>query len=117
MESERAAIVSWERSWTVCEPMRPLPHLASCARMTGPKVSHSSNHAASSFRLRRATKLVVMELSIAGAFVAAVGGSHEPDSSAGLWSGFENASEDTAMRGLSLAKTEPYEGLFATRGR
>ena len=85
--------------------------------MTGPKVSHSSNHAASSLRLRRATKLVVMELSIAGAFVAAVGGSHEPDGSAGLGSGFENASEDTAMKGAVPCKDGALRRAVRQPGR
>src|SRR5687768_11691918 len=65
MDSERAASVSWERSRTVSEPMRPLPHLVSCARTTGPKVSQSSYQAAWSLPRRRPIKPVVMGVSIA----------------------------------------------------
>src|SRR4051812_23498401 len=92
MESLRAAMVSWERSWTVWEPMRPLPHLASWARMTGPKVSQSSNHAASSFRLSRETKLVVIEFSMAalGGAWERLGGGSNP---------IPVSQEDTAIRG------------------
>src|SRR5689334_3990778 len=64
MDSERAASVSWERSRTVSDPIRPLPHLVSWALTTGPNVSQSSYHAAWSLQRSRPMKPVVIGVSM-----------------------------------------------------